>query len=467
MAVSLRGFYSLLAPLEGESMTKRLVVVAAIGLTLHSARSFADADLPVVNTRYNDPLDNANRRVGVAGTDLGSGESVALFNGNLHVEHPSSPSFPVDGGGSFSLSRVYDSARVTLDEVETSPTTSGYATRGLSWVGLGWKSHFGRFFSLPLYWDGHDKRYENQKNYFEMPSGEVLPVRWNANNLWFYSQKKAIDIRGEYFEMCPMPTWPGPIPCCSGNPPKCEDAPACEPPPDRCAGRPNDEHPNAKHYVITLPGGTRYLMELIVPYVYDPTTHYLKNADRAGWYTTRITDINGNWIKIEYERSGNYPEAIRQIYSSSRQNPGDLINETPGDMGVITTLCKSTDPTTQCPSSAIGALKRVIATGFKGARSAPQKTVYEFFYSEEQLYDTISPDPGLTNKRRVPLLSKVKVYGLENGVALDAGTTEYVYGNPDAVSPNPQRAALLEKILYPPFSAASVFTYGSPLCQQV
>jgi hypothetical protein len=39
-------------------------------------------------------------------------EQVQMYNGDLLVSHPSSLSFPVDGGGSFSLTRVYNSMRV-------------------------------------------------------------------------------------------------------------------------------------------------------------------------------------------------------------------------------------------------------------------------------------------------------------------------------------------------------------------
>jgi RHS repeat-associated protein len=420
----------------------------------------ADADLPIRNTRHHDPLDDEIARVG-AGTPLGFGESVDPFNGNLHIEHASSPSFPFDGGNAFGLSRSYDSGRVVRDEVETGPSTSGYATRGVSWVGLGWKSHFGRFVGARLY--GGSPTYGIRKYFFETPSGEMLPVRWDHLNKWYYSQKRAIEIRVEYYESCPMPPWHGnPAPCCSTNPPKCDGPPLCEPPPDRCVGRPTEDHPNAAHYQLTMPGGTRYLLEKIVNYELDATTDYVKNADRAGWYPTRITDISGNWIKIEYYRSENpnFPEAIKRIHSSSRPTTAGTPAGTLGSMDITTELCTSVIAG-QCPQSAQGMLKKVIATGFKGSRSSPQVLVQEFFYKEEELYDTINPTPGLTNKRRVALLWKVKTTGLEGATPTDGGTIEYVYGDPDATSPNPQRPALLEKIIYPPFSAVSSYSYGT------
>lgn len=44
-------------------------------------------------------------------------ESVSLINGNLNVIHPSSAAFPLDGGGSLSLSRVFNSKNVAHDTV--------------------------------------------------------------------------------------------------------------------------------------------------------------------------------------------------------------------------------------------------------------------------------------------------------------------------------------------------------------
>jgi YD repeat-containing protein len=212
---------------------------------------------------------------------------------------------------------------------------------------------------------------------------------------------------------------------------------------------------------MTMPGGTRYLLERIVDFEYDATTNYLKNADRAGWYPTKITDLSGNWIKIEYYHSENpnFPEAIKRIHSSSRPTTAGTPAGTLGSMDITTELCTAVI-TGQCPQSAQGMLKKVIATGFKGARSSPQVLVQQFFYKEEELHDTINPTPGLTHKRRVALLWKVTTTGLDGATPTDGGTIEYVYGDPDATSPNPQRPALLEKIIYPPFGAVSSYSYG-------
>jgi hypothetical protein len=52
-------------------------------------------------------------------------EQVALYNGNLMVSHPSSPSFPLNGGGSFGLARVYNS-QGTLDVQIQVSNLAGY-----------------------------------------------------------------------------------------------------------------------------------------------------------------------------------------------------------------------------------------------------------------------------------------------------------------------------------------------------
>jgi hypothetical protein len=76
---------------------------------------------------------------------------------------------------------------VVRDEVEIGPSTSGYATRGVSWVGLGWISHYGRLVTIPLY--GGVPTYSITATYFETSSGELITNRWNTPSRWFEPKK--------------------------------------------------------------------------------------------------------------------------------------------------------------------------------------------------------------------------------------------------------------------------------------
>lgn len=75
-------------------------------------------------------------------------EQVQMYNGDLLVSHPSSLSFPVDGGGSFSLTRVYNSMRVIDSQLRDREDPSHVKSflAGDGWVGYGWLMHFGRVF---------------------------------------------------------------------------------------------------------------------------------------------------------------------------------------------------------------------------------------------------------------------------------------------------------------------------------
>jgi hypothetical protein len=68
--------------------------------------------MPERDTTHHDRLDDLNFATGEGGSNLGNGESVHSFNGNLQIVHATSPSYPVDGGGRFGLVRTYNSNAV-------------------------------------------------------------------------------------------------------------------------------------------------------------------------------------------------------------------------------------------------------------------------------------------------------------------------------------------------------------------
>jgi hypothetical protein len=80
---------------------------------------------------------------------------VQLYNGNLLVKHPSSPVFPVDGGGSFGLMRAYNSQRLIDDQIRIDDYgNKKLLLNGESWTGYGWQTHLGRITRQSRYQTG-------------------------------------------------------------------------------------------------------------------------------------------------------------------------------------------------------------------------------------------------------------------------------------------------------------------------
>ena len=114
------------------------------------------------DTTLTDHLAVVSRAPGVPEGSLFAGfennESVSLFNGNLIVQHPSSPVFPTNGGGSFGLTRVYSSKNVVRERVKEHlcPAPQPNYFIGRSWVGSGWKMHLGRIFQKSVHCEDLD-----------------------------------------------------------------------------------------------------------------------------------------------------------------------------------------------------------------------------------------------------------------------------------------------------------------------
>lgn len=365
-------------------------------------------DLPVTDTTTFDALDLANTAPGVSDVPVGAGASVSSFNGNLQVGVPMSTVLSQDGKLppiAFGLTYNGNNARQYYVRDST-----GYERwlAGRSWVGLGWTGHVGRIFRVARY---HVDSTTGTWNYtdfvtnFEFPDGSLfpfVPAVWNAHP----------NLKIAYLRDCTVIPPPPNLPACNmcGTHPyaTCCEAAEGDDGTNACTPRASDP---VEHYDVTFPNGTRYRLEKIVPYDYVQPSQWIRNHDRAGYYTTRITDLFGNSITIDYARTGPYPEAITAIHST--QHP---------EMDLTTTRCVAQDPDpTRCPAGTEGMLKEVQSVSFQGARAAPQRTRVQLSYGVQSFIDggqTVS----------VPILADVTVVG-SNQAQENGGTTNFKYGD--------------------------------------
>lgn len=194
---------------------------------------------------------------------------------------------------------------------------------------------------------------------------------------------------------------------------------------------------------MTFPDGTRFRLEEVVPEETLAGSSWISNHDRAGFYTTRIWDLYGNQINIEYWGAGYpFPEAIKKISSNTPAY---------SDMKLETTLCSDPDPEpSRCPPGAAGLLKEVRATGFKGVRVSPQETIYKFSYHTVEVTDS-------EGTHILPVLAEVRLSGSDGA---EGGSVRYSYGTGVSLGIAVETfGPLLDRITYP-LGAVSEYRYG-------
>ncbi len=395
------------------------VIVLLTGFAAPSA-----ADLPERNTQYHDSLDALNRALGRGGDAFTNGESVDPWNGNLLVAHPASGVVPIDAGGAFGLSRVYNSLGVGYEVVADKDGSANVILKrrlvGRGWLGLGWRMHLGRIATIAR-WTENTGSYSSRNTFFETPAG--VQVRFSPRK-----KEEHPDIRAAFHPLCD-PGW-GP-PCCQGPSPTCAGSPICDQ-----AGC--DEEAAVPYYTVETPDGATYRLEERVTENFSDHTHYVLNHDRAGWYVTEITNAyRQRYVRVEYH-DGPYPEAIKRIWY---QYSDGTIAE------ILTDVCSAADVPGRCPEQ--GLLKRVTSPGPPGAT-----ILTDFFYTTVALTDDYD---GTMN---VPLLDHVTITGKRGAETVDGGTTTYVYDGVGAAgAPSQGFGPLLERVTYP-LGAATEFEYG-------
>ena len=338
-----------------------------------------------------------------------------MYSGNLLITHASSPSYPLDGGGSFGLVRSYNSLRVRRDRVRYQNKANfehdfRVLLSGRSWIGFGWTMHLGRVFKRAVHSSVAPEVFDNQGR-------ELFFVDAQGTEHNMLSQREAHPLL-KYALVPAQGTTPA-------------------------------------HYDVTTEDGTKYQLEQIVmDDVPADGKGWIRNHDRNGWYATRIEDVRGNGVEIEYERSGPYPEAITGIRSINDTEvkittlPWTAADSNDGDL-----LLDGSDQKIWSPTF-VGMLKEIHATGFKGTRGAAQDVVYKFVYGKES-----ETDDGQTVD--VPVLRKVilpKIPGSATG-AIEYGYRRGMLGG----GVDPGSAALLDRVVYP-LGGASTYRYANWQC---
>ena len=378
-------------------------------------------------------------------------ESVQTFNGNLLITHPSSPSFPLDGGGSFSLSRSYNSSR-TL-EIANRGADDAYKrfAQGRSWVGYGWTMHLGRVFERAKMPDHREPDhltelycYHDREYVFEDGAGTQTVFNEKEPDPVRYAVQERPILKVQFFRKpgqdCEYgsrrPLW------CDSTDPARSTLPECVHFDDHCETTTD----GTAHYEVTLEDGSILRLEKRVDEDKNDLG-FIKNTDRSGWYTTNITFLSGAEIRVAYYNNTAFPEAIYKV-----QSVRDL------SFTIQTSLCASDAhccaPGAVCGtgSGLTGLLKTVTATG-----PGTQTVTYEYSYEPMSLNDV----GGLTT---VPVLRQVKlpVVGGQS-----AGSIQYTYRlgyQPGDTAPGePGTGPLLERLIYP-LNGEAKYEYGTWSC---
>lgn len=358
---------------------------------------------PTDTTLY-DRLTVVNNEPGVPEGSIFAGfennENVQLYNGNLLINHPSSPTFPWDGGMSIGLARVYNSKNAQKDKVNfgnDSPNGPGGGYKhgedlfpGESWIGVGWTMHVGRVFRRAKNSQPNGPSWDNRLRdlYFEDALGTQYRIMSGKNYDSAHPNLKVVFNPVNSHWDCPPATG-----CCRQNcPPRAELCGEC------CESDCVEvfDNPTA-HYLVTTEDGTQYrLEELISEQIAlkagDANGHsrgWISNHHRAGWYTTRITDVNGNAIVVDYWRNGAYPEAIKEIRPDVPSGSATWRIWTVRWDKTKTTDKNDADLAQYGGWNDVfdGMVKEVHATGFQGQASA--EIVYKFVYATESATDYI------------------------------------------------------------------------------
>ncbi len=403
------------------------------------AQAESDSTPGVTDTTTFDHLDVLNQAPGVPDQSIYAGfennENVSLFNGNLLVTHAATPSYPLDGGGSIGLARVYNSDsvrkyRVRFENNELNQKVMKDLIAGRSWVGMGWKMHLGRVFEKSVFSDP-DWDYHHRDLYFEDPQGTEykIPGRYAKPIL------RVEHIAESGYWDCPLGH-----PCpsyCDEHPeyPQCD---VCDPDCTRIV--------DPAHYEVTLSDGTTYRLDRIVD---DEIVSrgWIKNQDRSGWYTTRITDVHGNVTEVAYwgEDNPSYPEAIKEV--RVRRHP-----ETAFTVVITTEVWTTADSgDADYEPSALGMLRMLRVKGFEGVDAE-----YKYVYDGREVTD------GLDGTQIVPVLVEVE---LPSGPDLVTGSIRYDYSPERPYGPptEPGIGPLLFQIEYP-LGGATRYAHGGFDC---
>ncbi|MFN7967571.1 MAG: hypothetical protein U0V87_17995 [Acidobacteriota bacterium] len=415
-------------------------------------------------------------------------EIVNLYNANLMITHPSSLTYPLNGGGSVGLSRVYNSMNVVDRQITLSvlaPDEKKSLLSGKSWVGYGWKMHLGRIFIESIerkgiagvnpgcVGEGYDPCYQEFEFFFESPDGTKTrfastdpnggqsltgnndPFAPNEVNRELKSGQDHPVLRVRYFkaagEDCEKHL-------SSGRPLWCDARGGTLPAECGHYGRFCQASGEAKgYYLVELEDGTELRLEKMNDADRN-ARKFIRNASNQGWYPTRIrypgkTPGGDTVLNITYHQQAcrdagwsgcddlyPYGEAIKEITSPTHP-----------DIHIWTDVWSSSDVYTPgYVANTRGMLKAIHSTGQGG-----QQVTYRYFYADEQ--DEL--DTGLEH---VALLTKVEIPSPGQATPY---SIQYSYrtGFDPIFMDLPGTGFLLEQITYP-LGGQSYYAYGEFAC---
>lgn len=430
---------------------KRSLRVSGIGFALVVLlfAVSANADPEPTDTTLYDRLTVVNQAPGVPEGSMFAGfennENVQLYNGNLLINHPSSPTFPWNGGMNAGLARVYNSKNAQKESVAFLGAPHGKKEQllpGETWVSIGWTMHLGRIFRRSVYssgaggpeWDN-----EGRRLIFEDSLGTEHRIV-NGKNF----ESAGPNLRVEFF---PGNTHTGcnleagtrcPTSCGNTWTENCAHECVC-----------TNTLTDGDYFIVTLEDGTKYKLEqLRVESRLAESKGWIGNYKRAGWYTTRITDVNGNAIKVTYWNTPEFPEAIKEITPDTA---------TP-TWKISTTLYSASDSGDSdfagyggWNAKFVGMLKEVKSTGFLGLNDSTYKYVYGMEQASDHEHGSFS----------TPVLREVKLPPV-NAVAQGAIKYGYHQG-PVGTVKSPGWGPILDEVIYP-LGGVSRYEYSNFDC---
>ena len=248
-------------------------------------------------------------------------EAVSLLGGDLTFAHPLGREYPIDGGWSVGLKLVYNSKnaqkwRVRHDAPEDAPPVYEERTNGHTWAGFGWTLHLGRIFRRP----GYDTEFLHAKNWTQARRDGLFEEPDGTQRRFSPRVDDAGPLRIRFFRRSSDPSCPSYAPRME-CPVYCTSAPA-DPLCGVCGAACDVSADGTEHYTVTYPDGRALRLEKIVEEVeLTDTRGWIRNFGQSGWYTTQITDVFGNSVHVEYQRTGEHPEAIRKIWITDPAQP--------------------------------------------------------------------------------------------------------------------------------------------------
>ncbi|MEN6527049.1 MAG: hypothetical protein ABFD65_11235, partial [Candidatus Polarisedimenticolia bacterium] len=353
---------------------------------------------------------------------------MALFGGVLNLSYPATAELPVEHGWRFGLTLAENSNggfQTVVHSPSSAPTkrSVGIETvlQGRSWVGFGWKLQVGRIFDANTWDPGHCSIFANPDTCMQDECDLNFPQSYATESRRLYE-----DEHGTQIELGPLVD-------------------------DReLRYETSIDGAGKTRLTLTKGNGTRYEFEEIVAADRQQGGHalwggYIFNESRAGYYVTRIADVYGNAITVDYYGGDNprYPEAIRRI---------EYAPDGAARWAITTTLWQAGDcgaGRPDCPSDSIVGMLRTLT--YTGPGGLP--------VSRDFFYETVTSNAA-RNGGPVPVLARMVLPPDERGVRPEYRFKYGRGGEATAMKSDPVSYPIAVKRIDYPTGGATLYKYG-------